>query len=73
MDMLSYGEALHWLDDHGGRWCVQATRATCLVIATLGPARARAVARSLEIGDVNEALVAAVTQLQDRSGESDAS
>ena len=62
-------EAIRWLDEHGGRWWVRATQATCFVIATLGPAKVQAPIRSLRATEVNEALVAAVMELQDRTGD----
>jgi hypothetical protein len=67
---MSYREALDWLDEHGGHWCVQATRATCFVVATLGPAKVRAPVRFLDAAEVNDAIVVAVTELQHREGES---
>ncbi len=61
---MKSSDAMQWLDDHGGRWCVRATRARCVVVATLGADQAKAAFRSLEPEAVSAALVCAVRKLR---------
>jgi hypothetical protein len=65
---MNLGEARSWLDAHGGRWCVRATQTTCFLLATMGALTVRARVRTLGTHDVDAALVAAVTELQEREG-----
>lgn len=57
-------DAMQWLDDRGGGWCVRAHSGGCVVVANLGPKRVEVPARRLDRDDVDGALVRAVLELR---------
>ncbi len=61
---MKCADAMQWLDEHGGRWCVRATQATCVVIATLGQVQVLARSQTLNSADVGDALITVVQELQ---------
>jgi hypothetical protein len=60
---MNLREAMQWLEERGGRWCVRATAAACVVVATVGPLSVEMPAGRLQVDAVNGALVEAVLEL----------
>jgi hypothetical protein len=65
---MNLREATQWLDERGGRWCVRATAAACVVIATVGALRVEVPAGRLNVTAVDGALVSAVLELSNLQG-----
>lgn len=61
---LSFDEALHWLDERGGRWSTRASQSAVNVVVTLGGQQVRATAQRLRGEEVRLALVRAVQRLR---------
>ena len=60
---MNLRESMQWLDERGGRWCVRASAAACVVVATVGPLRVEVPAGRLSASAVDVALVDAVMEL----------
>lgn len=60
---MNLREAIQWLDERGGRWCVRASAAACIVVATVGALRVEVPAARLNVSAVDCALVNAVLEL----------
>ncbi|MBI5536886.1 MAG: hypothetical protein HY898_29470 [Deltaproteobacteria bacterium] len=65
---MNLREATQWLDERGGRWCVRATAAACVVVATLGALRVEVPAGRLSANAVDSALLDAVLELSSLQG-----
>lgn len=65
---MNLREATQWLDERGGRWCVRATAAACVVVATLGALRVEVPAGRLSANAVDSALLNAVLELSSLQG-----
>ncbi len=64
---MKRSDAMRWLDEQGGQWCVRATSASCAVVAILGSMTVKTPFANLHAEDIGNALVAAVTRLQQLS------
>ena len=61
---MNQSEAIQWLDDHGGRWCVRASSAAILVVASVGSNQESQTITNLTCDDVDDALVDVVDRVR---------